>query len=585
MFERIQRFFKGSNLRTVSRCFTPGVELLEDRLTPAGALTSVLSNGTLTITASDDLAGVPGQNNQNLTITGTGAGSFMLSGNDGETFVGGTSFTGVRNIKLVLKQGFDVVTVTNADLAGTLTFLGGGGTNILRIDAVGGSNTLGSVVVNNGDGLDTFAIVGGTNTIRGNVTINNGLGGSSTTIGDLASADVTTIGGSFTVTNQGGQDGFQVEGALATFSGPVSINNGSGGSRTAFNADTTALPGGLRVNNGAGINDFSTLQNTTFTVGTAAVRRHLTLRNGNGRSFVTLEGATHTINGNFRVTNGAGADIFTVGGADFSVTGAFAIRNGNGDSEVTLESSNTVTVGGTFSLTNGDGDDRLDVVGGMVRFNADVTIVNGAGDSDAEFTPAAGGFHDLSVAGDLSITGGDGFDEVEINFALISGDVTLDYGAGGSDTEFNQISSASVSTLQGRLTILATDGVDLVGFQRAGVGLATAISLGEGNDEVGIEDAVFTGPFRLATGAGDDVVEIETRSNTGALTHFQAAAVLDAGSGDDVFTLGLDADDFANFEAAATLLGGADLDMLIALANVNNRFASPPVESGWEQGT
>ena len=57
------------------------------------------------------------------------------------------------------------------------------------------------------------------------------------------------------------------------------------------------------------------------------------------------------------------------------------------------------------------------------------------------------------------------------------------------------------------------------------------------------------------------------------------------GTGDDTLSIGLDADDFAEFRASATLLGGLDLDTLSALANVNNHFAVPPVESGWEQGT
>src|SRR6185369_14946160 len=183
--------------------------------------------------------------------TGNGPGNFTLSGSDNESFTGGTSFTGVRNIKVVLKQGDDTLTVTNANLAGTLTVLGGSGNNTFNLDAQGGAanNTLGNLSVTNLDDQDIFRVFNGTNTITGNVTIRNGVGGSSTQFGSFPS-DITTIGGTVSVTNLDGGDSFAFAGVSVNITGSLTINNGSGGSSTTIGAQDNTVGGTLSITNG-----------------------------------------------------------------------------------------------------------------------------------------------------------------------------------------------------------------------------------------------------------------------------------------------------------------------------------------------
>jgi len=57
--------------------------------------------------------------------------------------------------------------------------------------------------------------------------------------------------------------------------------------------------------------------------------------------------------------------------------------------------------------------------------------------------------------------------------------------------------------------------------------------------------------------------------------------------GDDRLIIGAigDADDFGDFNAAATFTGGLDLDIIRAVDGVNQFLPGPPLKSGFEQGT
>jgi hypothetical protein len=103
-----------------------------------------------------------------------------------------------------------------------------------------------------------------------------------------------------------------------------------------------------------------------------------------------------------------------------------------------------------------------------------------------------------------------------------------------------------------------------------------------------VANSTFNGLFGALTGAGADVVRVENASlNDGVSTAFNAAVNINAGGGDDQVRIGVigDADDFGDFNAGVTLIGGLDLDIVQALADPANTFAVVPVVTGFEQGT
>ena len=89
-------------------------------------------------------------------------------------------------------------------------------------------------------------------------------------------------------------------------------------------------------------------------------------------------------------------------------------------------------------------------------------------------------------------------------------------------------------------------------------------------------------------GAGADAVLIEDGTlNDGVQTVFNAAVSINTGNGDDHVSIGVigDVNDFGGFNAAVTINGGLDLDIVQALANMVNTFAIAPIKTGFEQGT
>src|SRR3954451_22966111 len=108
-----------------------GFQSLEDRTVPAGVVNATFAAGVLTLTAVNDPAdvNVTNTNHQNITLDGAGGNTITVTANSGETgtaFTGGP-FAGVTSVKLVMGLGDDTVTLTDAVVAGTVTFLGGSG--------------------------------------------------------------------------------------------------------------------------------------------------------------------------------------------------------------------------------------------------------------------------------------------------------------------------------------------------------------------------------------------------------------------------------------------------------------------------
>jgi hypothetical protein len=248
------RTARQSNRRTRSAArrgnqFRFGVEQLEDRRVLAN-VAATIQLGVLTLTAQDGAfndeikispdVNVPGH----LHLVGTG------------TTINGVSdfeVKGVTSIVCRLKGGDDHLEF-NATIPGSLTFNGGGGTNLLDFDS--GSSVGGSVRYVNGTTSandDTLEILAGGVLIGHDVVANFGAGTSITELGfgafiggkvsitggsgvDEVHTQTLTVGGSFVATLGGGAnvvslddtDNISSSGERTTIGGALKITTGSG---------------------------------------------------------------------------------------------------------------------------------------------------------------------------------------------------------------------------------------------------------------------------------------------------------------------------------------------------------------------
>ena len=572
----------GSFRRSSAR-FVPVLECLEGRVVPAGIINSSYSSATKTLTliAVNDLdVGDAALNHQEINITGIGGltGAFVVTGVGGEDILGvadgDATVSNVKNIKLVMGLGDDIVTVRNANLTGLLTFLGGDGQNILDIDGNGGGNTLGRVSITNGEGTDGFIMHDGTNQITGKLTINNGQGDSETAFGDLAT-DQTSVGGPVSITNGAGAiDGFFCTGQQVGFAKAVTIRNGSG--PTQFELDGTitstfTFGGTLTVINGDGFDEYAF---GTSGVGTLSLHS-VSIRNGIGGSQFAFDGLSNTVTGDLLISNGDGNDTLTCNLAtSVTVTGAVTIQNGTGDSTITWN-ANSTTIGGLTTLSSAAGDDAITFAGVIADLHS-VKILTGNGESDINLNSTSA----LTMTGNLTVIGGQDNDilTTPATSALnVTGSATFIL---GNSSNIQGVFLGSGTTIGGKLTIRGGDQPEEVSLDGIAVNGAVLIDLGRGDDAMEIENSTLAAAVTIIMGGGDDLIELERSDNTTGTTFNGPVTVL-GGSGDDLLRVGRDANDFAIFNAAPVKFdGGSGLDTLELVANVFP--PGNPIQLSWE---
>jgi hypothetical protein len=380
LFHILASLFRSSGrAAAVNQRFRPKVESLEDRTVPAAILNSTLVNGTLTITAVN--SNVFGENDQVITIQGNGAGAFNIATNGDLRGPAAASPTGVTNIKLNLGAGNDKVTIIDADLAGTLTVLGGTGNNSVFLN--GTDNQFGNISIVNGMGIDLFQADAAI-AVTGNLTVNNGHGDTKF----LLNAD-TEIGGNLSLINTGGIDIFTSKAKLDV-NGNLTMNNGAGTVRLTFDGETD-IGGNFSVVNGYG-------GDTTDFNGQLKIAGNLSLNYGTSNDViktvdakgnvvtVQLTGSSTNFNdlaaaeigGNLTIRGQDGIDRVVLDGVTVKGTTLFDL--GNQDDVVLLTDS---IFGGRSTVNTGNGNDTLrlenDENGSDTEFQSTVTISAGAG--------------------------------------------------------------------------------------------------------------------------------------------------------------------------------------------------------------
>lgn len=498
------------------------LERLDDRSVPANLVTAQLLGPNLVITGLDDLTDIGvlnGDNDQVVTITGTGLGSFNVDVGGGTEFLlpgkvtskATQSFKGVTSIKIDMRLGDDLVIVNNANLSGELSFTGGHGNDQLIIGGVAGNQTFGKITINNGDGNDIFQFGRGSNKVLGDVKINNGVGNSQVVLNVLAS-DELAINGSLTISNGDGSDLLQVGGKNFTIGGNIVVANGNGPSDTVITPTGKATVGGmLSITNGEGFDDVALGFNDGFVVGQFLVGKGVVIQNKGGGSQVVVDGAV-TIQGKLDIQSGVGFDSLFIGNqtnSSLTINGSMNVATGNGSSELFLGGA-FGNISGGVTLVNAAGFDNIQVNSGSFNVGGLLSISNGTGGSYVGLSPNGA----LSLAGGATITNAAGEDTLVLGGAktvsISAKSLTANHGHGGSSTFLSALNSISIS---GPVTVNALDGKDTLSISASTITIngAATFKAGAGDAEAFFTPTVsqnISGPISVDTGAANLVVVV-----------------------------------------------------------------------------
>jgi len=600
----------------------PSLESLESRDTPAGTVTATFTAGRLTVTgdAADNTLLVTLGWDDLLTISGDGTGTAIrLNGGpalDAVTLP--APLTGAVTINL--GDGKDLVTIDTVDLPGSLTINGGngaiGGADGNTINLRGGVLVGGNLNITNLAGADTINLAELVN-IEGAFNIRNGPGGS-LVAGDQLTTELR-VGGLFSVSGGAGYDKVDLWDSVSVAVGSIAFNAGTDAAGSYYRIHThhdltvagsvrltagggehrnylgsgnnLAIGGAVVYQNGAG-DSFNTLlswgtlsvgqvtitngvgwhDNTIHSYDKTVIRGGVTYSNGAGeRTFNTIQGNNIlSVGGNISFVNGPALQNNGIGGGDVHIGGSITVRNGNGDSSTVVTADNLLYIGAATRITSGNGKDTVSVGPGINDGDpmpaADigpVTVNNGDGGSETAIVATR-----LNVLGSVTVDAGDESDQVVVASAQengsVAGSVFLDLGAGDQQVAGVAASAGHALTIGGSLGIWAEDSTGSNQVALAGVSVRswTEIFTGDGADEVQITASTFGDEFDLDTGAGQDMVQLESAGN---ITYFRGPVWVELGSGDDAVLLGGDPDSggLVVFAGVTHWDGGAGLDGLL----------------------
>jgi hypothetical protein len=446
---------------------------------------------------------------------------------------------------------------------GNLTFKGGAGPNTLDLNLYGGGKIGGVLDFEGGSGNDQFSSTSmGLSVKMLKLNLGDGINSVSLELFGGKIGDITETGGS-------GDDTADITGLNAVL-GRVTFNLGDGA-----NIANMALLGGsakaITYTGGAGTDGLN------FTgYGSTKIAGGVLVDDGAGpaNNTVLLDGNC-TVSGPLQFTSGShpGGNVSTAVSVIASKIGGLIDTMGDGPSTLSFGASPYVstnaTIAGLVKITGGTGDDSVDL--SSTNLSATKGIFIDLGDGTNHVT---GSFLNLNSKA-LSIIGGAGDDTINVSGTGKLGAATLHLGAGNNAAT---LTDGPGSLQVGSLDFLSesaagsTDSLTLTGVHFAGK--FTGI-FGAGASTVQIDDSVFSGIVTLNTGAGADVVNLDT-TDSGSATFFTKAVSIDLGAGADAIALGgtLSTERIVT-SSTFTVNGGIDFDTDTKTDGGHNTFAKP----------
>jgi hypothetical protein len=467
-----------------ARSFCPHLECLSERIMPA--VSATVSAGVLTVKPTLANDGNPDL----LTIVPVAgfAGRFTLTSTNG--FLNNTPFgtfdaIGVTAMKFDLGEGNDSLEATDLVLAGGFTFLGGNGSNTLKLNncLIGGSVSVTNLT--NATGTD-YTIIEDSR-INGSVSVNGGLGntnGQFNNVKIFGSLSYTTLSSA----DIPGNDAVLVPGL--SVGGGITLMLANGDNQFTGSVTPLEIGGSLNYSGGTGKDKVDFLSG-------AVISNSATIALGEGNNFMTCQGSTGLFIGTkLTVTAGAGEDYVELSSTAMSRVYAGATFNlGNGANTFKIT---TGLRAASLGLTTGTGDDtitldNLAIAGGL-------SFVGGDGANTFQL--------DNSIVGSVNIknlTNTTGTDFTVIQSSTINGGFTMNGGLGDTITQFNSvyILGSLMYTALSSDSILGDDSITAQGLYVGG-NINLALAKGE-NEFKSAQDTVEAGgSFTYTGGAGTD---------------------------------------------------------------------------------
>lgn len=539
-----------------------------------GSTTILAPTDSLTIEGATSLTA--GQGDDSFALGQGGTGNFSLNKLTLNTGAGnslvvlqGDAYLINGDLTLINLSGNDNVLIEGSEfqLTGKMTYQSSGGFANLAVIPTGSTNidqgvtfvnSAGDSIISFGDdGAGAFRIgehfkatlaskslsvlfQGSSHEIEGNVIISAGPTG--------ADHVFAAAGDSFSVT------------------GKMQLNFGKAANTVVAltSADSVQVGGPVTIVNQAG-DDAAIFGDVTTEVSLG----ELTILNGPGQGVTNFLGTSVTINDKVSVTNGTSAamDIFQSEAESFSVAGPINISNGIGPSRLLIANAVEGTISGKLSFLSGEGNDEI-FLGGLQLNGVNLNVGNGG--SLIEFDV------DTANIAQLTILGGSGGNEITL-LGATDGNVSITTGV---DDDLIGISG----TVGGNLLINTGNGSDQVNVTFALISGLTSILTGAGDDLVVIAGANFQGNVQIQTGSGDDTVEIAV-ADVAAESIFANPVVIGVGPGTDTVTIGIEEDNSNRGIFQSSLLldagGGVGDSLFIGPPRLNSFAVQPILVGGW----
>jgi hypothetical protein len=485
------------------------IESLESRIAPASLLSVTLENGVLSIKGS---ASANDADNLQLDLSKIGSDALLsILNTGGKVKFGGSELSelkltkaqtdSIKSIQIDLGDGTNSTVFTSdsgASLSDPITYIGGSGADTLTF----GSDTKAFATTGN------FTALLKTGNDRVIFTHDAQFGGN--TLLDLGQGDDSVLTEASAL-NTGSALAFK----------NLSILGGDGNDSVALGLKTTnnknlSVSGALRIDAGKGANDVSLFGNTV-SLGNTTIK-------------------SSALDKDFDVSLSAAQKLTVNGSLDVTASGAETGQT----NEFKLEAP-SIQVSGNVSYRGSAGADAVTVgteaTSLQTLIGGGVTVKNGGGNN----TTAIGNLNAaLAVAKSVSVTGDSQNDSLSIQAAsgALAGGVSAALGKGANSVDISSNGQLTVAGLKLSSNSAANeaDSLNLRGVELSG---ALSAALGAGVSTVNIAQVIAHGSFSLNTGAGNDVVNVETDGGAGAST-FYGNTLINTGLGSDKVTLGGD---------------------------------------------
>ncbi len=472
-------------------------EPLEQRIAPAGLVTTSFLNGLLTINAADG-------GDHDVHIVKTGINTFRVQGDGTDVGVLGQTiknFSGLLTGVLIEGgAGADTFEVTNLSPLKSFRFNGNAGVDSLSTANL--KTTLGGRVdITLGSEAGSVNFFGSRTTLHGVLNIDLGGGGG---LAGFRSA-VTTVDGDATFTGGLGSDALTITGDTAVFRHKLTFNGGGGDDSFTATGIALTVQGFVSMDGGGGTNlfIFGADRNSFGSLLTPGL---VDLKIGVGPSAVTFLGKATSILGDLKLDLGAGGGTALLNSPVTNIRDNVQVVGGTGND--VLELNGRVSIGKGLSFLGGTGDERLTATGGLLSVKGITNVDGGSGASIFDVNVVS-----LAMAS-LAITGGTLNDTVSIIAdGTLAGDVNVQLGLDGagnsSTTLHSRAGIANGLKFGGALTInMVGATVDVLTIANIQVAKAFIAQTGENVSTVDVSKVTAKSDFKLQTGSGADVVNV-----------------------------------------------------------------------------